>query len=167
MQTFSRNEGWLLILYQAFLERLSSQLNEVYSVAFPQLQYGHLIFVSAFCFEMWYCKTLILFRWFHIPMFDKLLQVELTILASLGWEFSKLFTKVKSPFKDSLRSCGFFSSRIASWIETSVKPAMLWASSASVLERWETSVLKVESRSSNSSFLHLKRWPFWSSLQFG
>ena len=32
-------------------------------------------------------------------MFDKLLQVELTILASLGWEFSKLFTEVESPFK--------------------------------------------------------------------
>ena len=53
-------------------------------------------------------------RFFHIPMFDKVSQIELTILTSLGWEFSNLFTEVESPFKDRSRSCGFFSSRIAS-----------------------------------------------------
>ena len=52
MQIFSRNEEWLLILYRAFLERLSSQLDEVYGVALARLQYGHLIFVPAFCFEL-------------------------------------------------------------------------------------------------------------------
>jgi hypothetical protein len=57
MQIFSRNEEWLLILYRAFLERLSSQLDEVYSVALAHLQYGRLIFGFACCFEMWYCKT--------------------------------------------------------------------------------------------------------------
>ena len=51
---------------------------------------------------------------FHIPMFDKVLQIELTTPTSSGWEFSNLFTEVESPFKDRSRSCGFFSSRIAS-----------------------------------------------------
>jgi hypothetical protein len=46
-------------------------------------------------------------------MFDKVLQIELTIPTSLGWEFSNLFTEVESPSKDSLKSCGFFFSRIA------------------------------------------------------
>jgi hypothetical protein len=53
-------------------------------------------------------------RLFHIPMFDKVLQIELTIPTSLGWEFSNLFTEVESPSKDNLKSCGFFFSRIAS-----------------------------------------------------
>jgi hypothetical protein len=37
MQIFYRNEEWLLILYQASLERLSSQLDEVYGVALAHL----------------------------------------------------------------------------------------------------------------------------------
>ena len=51
---------------------------------------------------------------FHIPMFDNVLQIELTIPTSLGWEFSNLSAEVESPLRDSLRSCGCFSPRIAS-----------------------------------------------------
>ena len=68
----------------------------------------------SFTFTTYEDVTSLLIFLFHIPMFDKVLQIELTILTSLGWEFSNLFTEVESPFKDSLRSCGFFSSRIAS-----------------------------------------------------
>ena len=50
----------------------------------------------------------------HIPMFDRVRQMELTIPTSLGWEPSNPFTEIDSPCKDSLRSYGFFSSRVAS-----------------------------------------------------
>ncbi len=64
---------------------------------------------------------------FQIPRFASVLLMELTISTSLGCDFPNSSTEDVNPFSDSFNNCGFFGSRVASWVEISVNPAMLCA----------------------------------------
>src|SRR5690348_16875612 len=65
----------------------------------------------------------------QIPMFDNAVQMRLTKATNCGWDFSKPSTDDESPCTDSFSNSGFFSSRVASWVESSAKPAILCACS--------------------------------------
>src|SRR5262249_41718630 len=73
------------------------------------------------------------------PMFARTVAAWLTVSKSFGWDFSKFSTAAVNPPWAASSIFGCFSVRLASWVETSRKWAMLRASSSWLWARALTS----------------------------